>query len=233
MIMGYHQQPPLLPSTCLLISSGIESHGLSSASASDHEKGKGRGSLTSDGCPWTTGPHPAGRGLRPTAPRLGVLARGLGGAPASVPTAHTQLPSSLAHHTPCRLGHKQFPLLCLAPPRLTPTHRAGEQRSGWDPLGDAQTWVCSLAWPLSGCAAWGSDSAFLGQMGAMRALSLGTALVQVASDPSWPHSHPSPRLGQASPLGLLVPLHPHPRPAWSPPDPPIFPVRLWALGGQG
>lgn len=161
MIMGYHQQPLLPPSTCLLISSGIGSHGLSSACASDHEKGKGRGSLTSDGCPWTTGPHPAGCGLRPTAPRLGVLARGLGpGAPASVSTAHTRLPSSLAHHTPCRPGHKQFPLLCLASPWLTPTHRAGEQRSGRDPLGDAQTWVCGLAWPLSSCAAWAVTQPF-------------------------------------------------------------------------
>lgn len=100
-------------------------------------------------------------------------------------------------------------------------------------MGDTRTWVCGLAWPLSGCAAWGSDSAFLGQMRAMRALLLGTALVQVASNPSWPHSYPSPRLGQASPMGLLVPLHPHSRPAWPAPTLPIFPVRLWALGGQG
>lgn len=232
--MGYHQQPPLPPITCLLISFGIGSHGLSSASASEHEKGKGRGSLPSDGCPWTTGPHPAGHGLRPAAPGLGVLVRGLGpGAPASVPTVHTWLPLSQAHHRPCRLGQRQFPLLCLAPPRLTPTHPAGEQRSGRDPLGDTWTWVCGLAWPLSGCAAWGSDSAFLGQMGAMKALPLGTTLVQVASYPSWPHSHPSPRLGQAPAIGLLVPLHPHSRPAWPALTLPIFPMRLWALGGQG
>lgn len=42
---------------------------------------------------------------------------------ASAPTAHAQLPLSLAHNMPFRPWHKLFPLLCLALPWLTPTHQ--------------------------------------------------------------------------------------------------------------
>ena len=150
--------------------------------------------------------------------------------PASAPTAHARLPLSLAHHTPFRPGHKLFPLLCLALPRLTPTHRAGEQRSKGDPSGDTCSWVCSLARPLSGCAGWGSDSGFLCQMGMMRAPPVGTAQVRVPSNPSYPIPTPDP--------GWVRPLLWAPRCLYFPATAllslsPVFPMRLRALGGQG
>lgn len=52
-----------------------------------------------------------------------------GWALASALTAHAWLPLSLAHNMPFSPWHKLFPLLCLAFPWLTHTHREGEWRS--------------------------------------------------------------------------------------------------------